>query len=195
MGALFKRKKYVVNKEQYKVTAVIVLYNVLAIFLAGVLVFLPSFIGLSSSMHSSQQVAAAQEIIVLHKRFWPAIIIVAAILGTHSIFFFHRFFGPLYRFKVTLKEVAKGDLSFNFGLRNKDFLTEEKEIINDMISNLRGNLVDLKQDNEALVSSIQQLESSLEDQETSLDTVRGKVKEIQENADKVSQGFEYFKLS
>lgn len=195
MGALFKRKKYVVNKEQYKVTAVIVLYNVLAIFLAGVLVFLPSFIGLSSSMHSSQQVAAAQEIIVLHKRFWPAIIIVAAILGTHSIFFFHRFFGPLYRFKATLKEVAKGDLSFNFGLRKKDFLTEEKEIINDMISTMRENLSDLKQKNEILVQSIQQLDSAISDQDASLESIREQVHELKENGDNVIQGFEKFKLS
>lgn len=190
-----KRNQYIVDKQQYKVSAVIVFYNVFAVFLAALLVFLPSFIGFSSGEDSATRVAAANEILVLHKRFWPAIMVVAVVLGTHSIFFFHRLFGPLYRFKVVMKEVGQGDFSHNFNIRPKDFLVAEKEVMNEMIVSLRENMRELKQDNKLLVETIDQLDSSLEDQDLTMDTVRQKVNEIQQNVGQVSKGLDKFKVT
>jgi methyl-accepting chemotaxis protein len=195
MSNKIKRRKYIIDRQQYKISAIIVFYNILGIFLTALLVFLPSFIVMSTSAGSPQEAEAAREILVLHKRFWPAIIVVSVILATHSLFFFHKLFGPLYRFKKTLQDVTKGDLSYNINLREKDFLTTEKDIINDMISSLRNGIAQMKQDAAFLADAIAQLETSLEGDQSTQNVVRQRLKNVKETSDKVSQGLNNFKIS
>jgi len=195
MASRVKRKQVIVDRQgQFKVLAVVAIYMLVAILLTGFLMFIPSFLRLSDTADSVQQYNAAREVLVLHKRFWPSVLITVALLGGHSIFMFHRLFGPLYRFKATMQEISRGDLSFRISLRKKDFLKEEEKVVNDMITSLHGKISVIKEENILLSAAINRLASDLEQQELSLDTVRGRVSELQQIEDKVAGGFDTFKL-
>ena len=190
----YQRKTYIVTDQQRRVTILILIYNVVAVVVTGLLIFLPSFIALSSG-DSMDQAIAAREILVLHKRFWPAILIVIVLVGIHSIYFFHRLFGPLYRFKAVLREVAQGDLSFNFDIRKNDFFSEEKDVINNMITSLRKFVIESQKNNQVLLKSITQLDLLTKEPETTIDTVHEKLSDILKQADKVEKGLGNFKVS
>ena len=189
-----KRKQYIVDKLQYKLLLIVVGYMFIGILLSAVIMFLPSFIQLSST-DSSIQYAAAKEILALHKRFWPTIIIVTAVVGTHSLFLFHRLFGPMYRFKKTLEDVAGGDISYNIKLRKRDFLKKEELVINTLISSLRGVFQELRKKNLNLGDSIDELQQKIEGSTISLDDVQEKLKELKEENRKIDQELRRFKIS
>jgi len=195
MASQVKRKQFIVDKQaQYKVLAVIAIYMMVAVLLTGFLMFIPSFIELSSSEVTDRQYSAAKEVLMLHKRFWPSVLIVVVLLGGHSIYLFHRLFGPLYRFKSTMKEISKGDFSFNIKLREKDFLKEEEKLMNEMINSLRENIGTLKKDNTILFESINQLASELDGKDVSLETVKNRMSDIRQQEEKIVRGFDSFKI-
>jgi methyl-accepting chemotaxis protein len=188
------RKKYIVDSSvQYKVLAVIVIYIFVAILLTGFLMFIPSILGLSSKV-GQEQYAAAKEVLMLHKRFWPSILIVVVLLGAHSIYLFHRLFGPLYHLNNALKQITGGDLSFTFKIRKKDFLKREEKIMNELLSSLREKLGPLKKDNALLLESITQLSAELDSQDMSLDSVKNRISDIQLQQEKIAHGFDSFKI-
>lgn len=191
MTSKIKRKQYIVDKLQYKMLQIMIIYIMLGILLAGFLMFIPSILGLSGA--GREKYEAAREVLLLHQRFWPAMIAVTVILGGHSIFIFHRIFGPLYRFKCTMRDISKGDLSYNIKLRKNDFLKEEEEIMNDMITSLRTKLVYLKADNAHLSGSIHELLADLENPDTSMDSVRDRVQDVKRKGEKLAGNFEIFK--
>lgn len=191
MASKIKRKQYIVDNLQYKMLQIVIIYIMLGILLAGFLMFVPSILGLSGA--SSEKYAAAKEMLLLHKRFWPAMIVVTVVLGGHSIFIFHRIFGPLYRFKCMMRDISQGDLSYNIKLRKNDFLKEEEDIMNDMITSLRTELVSLKADNAHLAESIRELLADLENPDISMDSVRDRVQDVKRKGEKLAMGFELFK--
>lgn len=194
MASFLKRKQYIIDKQmQLKVLVVIAIYMMVAVLLTGFFMFIPSFIALSGSEITPQQYSAAKEVLVLHKRFWPSVLIVVVLLGGHSIFLFHRLFGPLYRFKSVMREVAEGDLSFNFKLREKDYLKEEEKTLNNMITGLREKIEKLKADNNSLAEIINQTVTELENTDVPPEKIRDKVAEIQHLEQKITQGLDTFK--
>lgn len=191
MTSNIMRKQFIVDNLQYKMLLIIVIYILLGVLLAGLIMFFPSILALSAE--GKEQYAAAKEILALHKRFWPAVFIVTVIIGGHSIFLFHRIFGPLYRFKKTMEDITRGDISYNIKLRKNDFLKDEEVVMNGMITSLRNSLESLKEDNRLLEQSIAELDTVVEAPDTSLETVRDKVNEIQQKRKKIKQGLEFFK--
>jgi methyl-accepting chemotaxis protein len=156
--------------------------------------FLPSFMKLSSA-DTNVQYAAAKEILALHKRFWPTILIVSAVVGVHSLFLFHRLFGPMYRFKKTLEDVAGGDISYNIKLRKRDFLKKEELVINTMISSLRDVFQSLRENSRNLAGSIDEMQRELEGSNISLEEVREKLNGLKEENAKIDQGLSKFKIT
>ena len=188
------RRKFIVDSSrQYKVLALIAIYVFIAVLLTGALMFLPSIIGLSNKV-GQEQYAAAKEVLVMHKRFWPSIFIVVVILGGHSIFLCHRLFGPLYRMNKALKHVSEGNLNYDFKLRKKDFLKQEEKNMDAMIHSLREKIGTLKKDNIHLQTSLNQLSSALDNQDISLETVKEKLVEICRQEEKIVQGFDSFRI-
>ena len=54
-----------------------------------------------------------------------------------SVYMSHKIAGPIYRIKLYLAEVAKGDLSFEMRLRKGDELTDLVDEFNKMLKGLR----------------------------------------------------------
>ncbi len=77
-------------------------------------------------------------------------IVVSAFL---SIKFLHRVGGPIYRFRVTLKQIAKGQIPSNIKLRTNDFYKDIADEINKVLELMRSK----KEKKDQIVLEIQKL--------------------------------------
>jgi nitrogen fixation/metabolism regulation signal transduction histidine kinase len=119
----------------------------------------PEFIKLNDESVSLEvQSAAADRVLILHSRIWPAVISLIIILGIHSTIIFHRVAGPLYRFRLAFEQIKKGNLKFRVKLRKKDYLHDEEEAFNNMIETMAGKLKDIKIDSLDSLNSLYELE-------------------------------------
>jgi methyl-accepting chemotaxis protein len=109
---------------------VIVLFLAVSLFLPDILVML------NEELSFEMRAAAAEKIITLHSRVWPAIIAMVCVLGIHSVRIFHRLIGPLYRFRWAFAKLGQGDLSFRVNIRKSDYLHQERDAFNEMIISL-----------------------------------------------------------
>lgn len=182
------RKAWIVDSTQYKILATIALYILIALILSGVLILLPGITLLSEKLTSEQQ-QALREMLLLHERFWPTILIVTAILALHSIFIFHGIFGPLHRFRTIFNNVAEGDLSTLIKIRKNDFLKTEEIAIRQMVTSLNTQVGLLQQAHEELLNTQLAIKETIEGSEkisksdllAQLDTLELKCDEIGNN--------------
>jgi len=143
MKLLHKHRRYhIVNKSlQYRFLITILIYGFITVAFLSVYIFVPEIMKLQDqSVSFEARAAAADRILVFHSRIWPAAIALICFLGLHSIIFFHRVVGPLYRFRLTFEQVRSGDLSSRVKIRRKDYLHQDEEVLNEMIEMLAGKL-------------------------------------------------------
>lgn len=112
---------------QYRFFAIILVYSTAIVLFLGVCLFVPDIIKLRDEGVSFEvQAVAANKILTLHARVWLAVIALICIIGVHSFRVFHRFVGPLYRFRWAFEKVRNGDLGFQVKLGKKDYLRQEE---------------------------------------------------------------------
>ncbi|MFP3870322.1 MAG: hypothetical protein ACLFVT_05500 [Syntrophobacteria bacterium] len=131
-----KRRVYpIVDRSlQYRFLAVILCYCMLIVIVLALFLFVPDLIKLLNEELSIQtRAAAADKVLTLHSRLWPAVITLVCCIGLHSVGTFHRFMGPVYRFRRAFAQVKSGDLSLRIKLRRKDYLHQEEEAFNKMV--------------------------------------------------------------
>lgn len=158
-----RRRRFLVLNFQYQLLAVNVLYflSILLIF-AGIL-FIPVMIQLGSSpLSRNEALEAANQFLSLHARIWPGILIVFVLLVLHSILISHRIAGPLYRFRSFFKAVADGHLGGRVRIRKNDYLHEDAQAINDMISSLRIKAAVLREHSRQALAALGQLSDAIE---------------------------------
>jgi methyl-accepting chemotaxis protein len=102
--------------------------------------------------------AAAEKLLTLHSRVWPAIIAMVCVLGIHSVRIFHRLIGPLYRFRWAFAEIAQGALNFRVKIRKNDYLHRENEALNEMIDALAGQCESMQEAGSRALDSLTALE-------------------------------------
>jgi len=141
-----RRRTRIVNKSlQYRFLATILIYGFITVAFLSVYLFVPDFLKLhDESLSLEVRAAVADNILTFHSRIWPAAIVLICFLGIHSIFFFHRLVGPLYRFRWAFEKVQGGDLSFHVKIRSKDYLHQEEGVLNEMIEMLAGKVGDIQ---------------------------------------------------
>lgn len=138
-----RRRQYpLINKShQYGFMAIILSYNMILVIFLSLSLFLPDIIQLEDeSLSFEVRTAAADKMLTIHSRIWPAVIGLICLIGLHSFRVFHRFVGPLYRFVITFEKVRDGDLSDNLVLRKKDYLHQEATVFNEMMEMLREKM-------------------------------------------------------
>lgn len=137
-----RRRSYIVNKSlQYRFLATIIIYCFITVAFLSVYLFVPEIMRLEDESLTLQvRAVAADRILTFHSRIWPASIALICFLGIHSILFFHRVAGPLYRFHGAFERVRQGDMNFQVRIRKKDYLHTEEELINEMIGAIAGRL-------------------------------------------------------
>jgi hypothetical protein len=126
---------------QYRFLAMILAYGFVIVLVMALFLLVPDIVKLvDESLSLEVRAAAADKILTLHSRIWPAIIALVCVLGIHSFLVFHRLIGPLYRFRWAFGRVQKGELNFRVKLRDKDYLHEEEKGFNEMMSVLAEKL-------------------------------------------------------
>ncbi len=129
MTARRRRRQYpIVDRSlQYRFLAMILIYSMTIMIFLAVSLFVPDIIKLRDEGLSFEvRAVAADRILTLHARVWPAVIALICIIGVHSFRVFHRFVGPLYRFRWAFEKVRNGDLGFQVKLGKKDYLRQEE---------------------------------------------------------------------
>ena len=161
MTARTRRQKYsIVDRSlQYRVLAIVVSYSLVIVLFLAICLFVPDILSMSNEQLSWEiRAAAADRLLTLHSRVWPAIIAMVCVLGIHSVRIFHRLIGPLYRFRWAFAEIAKGALNFRVQIRKNDYLHRENDSLNEMIAALAGQCESMQQAGSSALGSLTALE-------------------------------------
>jgi methyl-accepting chemotaxis protein len=139
--------------------AIIVTYSLVIVVFLVVCLFVPDILAMSNEDLSWEiRAAAAEKLLTLHSRVWPAIIAMVCVLGIHSVRIFHRLIGPLYRFRWAFAEIAQGALNFRVQIRKDDYLHQENDALNEMIDALAGQCESMQQAGSRALDSLTALE-------------------------------------
>lgn len=161
-----KRRKFpIIDRAiQYKFLIMILSYGMIIVIFMGVVLFIPDITALNNEdLNMAVRGAAAQRILTLHTRAWPAIIALVCLLSIHSFRIFHRVIGPLFRFRWAFSKIANGDLSFRVTLRKKDLLKREEEMINEMMDVFAKNWEDIQKIGQKALVTLDDLQNSLQE--------------------------------
>lgn len=198
MKQRYKRRKFpIVDRSmQYKFLTLILSYGMIIVMFMGLMLFVPDFLALSNEELSLEvRSAAAQRILALHSRAWPAIIALICLISIHSFRVFHRLVGPLYRLRWAFSKITNGCLDFRVKLRKKDYLHREEALVNEMIDVFArnwGNIQDFGLDAirslEDLERSVSELDSWEESHQLLLHTHRKHIEDLVEKT-------RYFRLT
>jgi methyl-accepting chemotaxis protein len=147
---------------QYKFLALVLIYGgVIVVFLALCL-FMPDIWRMQDqSLSIEARTSAAEKILTLHARVWPAVIALICVIGLHSFRIFHRLVGPLYRFRVVFGQVRDGDLSHPVRIRERDYLHKEEDALNEMLEVLHAKLNDIQGEATQALQSLQDVEHAI----------------------------------
>jgi methyl-accepting chemotaxis protein len=162
LGRNQRRGYSVINRSlQYRFLAIIIVYSFVIVLFLAVFMFVPDIMRLQDqSLPFDARAAAADKMLTLHARVWPAILLVICLVALHSFRFFHRLIGPLYRFRQIYERVRNGDLNLKVKIRKKDYLHEEEAAINDMLETLSRKWRNMQQTTENALRSLDALEQT-----------------------------------
>ena len=156
---ILRRRKFIINKDlQYRFALLSIFYVAAFLSVLGGALFIPLAIQMETiDFNLDAHLYAADRFLYLHKVFWPVALASILTICVHAIYVSHRLAGPLYRFMRTFTDVAEGKLPKAVRLREKDYLKEETEVINAMLSNLREEIGALQEEQaqmSVLISSL-----------------------------------------
>jgi len=127
----FRRRKILVQPGyQLRVAATILVLILAYSWLLGFLVFYPLHLQFSSATSREEQFWLAREIIDLHKRFWPSVLVVGVLVAVQSIFATHRVVGPAYHLRRIMEGFSAGEYDMRAHLRRWDRLRELEAAVN-----------------------------------------------------------------
>ncbi len=125
-----RRKSRLVDRRYQFGLAWRMLLVFLLFFAIGVfLVFAPSAIMVLTGADLSELELASQEFLILHRRIWPAVLVVLAGVFVYTLLFSHRIVGPIYRINQVLQMMLRGEYPGNITLRKGDHFQETAELL------------------------------------------------------------------
>ena len=155
-----RRRTYIVNKSlQYGFMAMVLIYAFCIVLFLAIFLFVPDIMTLmDENLGLETRRVAADKMLSLHARVWPAVIVLICLLLLHSFRAFHRLAGPLYRFRWVFEQVGRGDLSLKVQIRKKDVLHQEGKALNEMIEMLAEKMRNIQQASTHAWESLSELE-------------------------------------
>jgi methyl-accepting chemotaxis protein len=158
-----RRRSYIVNKPlQYRFLAIILIYCLTIVLFLAVFLFVPDIIRMhDKSLSLEARAGAANKILTLHARVWPAVIAIICVAAFHSFRSFHRLIGPLHRFRSVFEQVRSGDMSFTVQIREKDYLHKEEAALNEMLVMVAGKVRTIQGAGEEALKSLEELERKM----------------------------------
>ena len=143
-----RRRNYYIKKEfQRNFILKFCLLVLVGSAISGAIIYLLSKSTVTTSFENLRLVIKSTADYIL-----PAVlsssIVVIAIIGAATVFVTlftsHKIAGPLYRIEKDIREVASGNLSQEFNLRQGDEIRPIAEILSTMVRFLRGEVNSLK---------------------------------------------------
>ena len=198
MTARTRRQKYsIVDRSlQYRVLAIIISYSLVIVLFLAICLFVPDILSMSNEQLSWEiRAAAADKLLTLHSRVWPAIIAMVCVLGIHSVRIFHRLIGPLYRFRWAFAKIGEGDLSFRVQIRKNDYLQKEKKILNEMIDALANQCESMQHAGSRAVDSLIALEHGADKDSGGHNPDRQLLEQHRRNLEYLLGQIEYFRVN
>lgn len=193
-----RRQKYsIVDRSlQYRILAIIISYSLVIVLFLAICLFVPDILSMSNQDLSLElRAAAAEKLLTLHSRVWPAIIAMVCVLGIHSVRIFHRLIGPLYRFRWAFAKIAKGDLNFRVQIRKNDYLHREKEALNQMMDALTGQCESMQRAGSRALDSLTALEEVANKDTGGHDPDQQLLKTHRHHLEDLIDQVEYFRIS
>ncbi len=190
-----RRKIYLIDKpNQIKFASLVIGYLILYVLLMVIIIFLPASLTLlSKDALTVEKYEASKEFFSLDARIWPALIIIALVIGIHSIFITHKVFGPLYRLRKSLQQMQEGDLSFEAKIRNKDYLIEYIDELNTVLKVFRERIDDIKGQNGKIIDKTASLKKIMNEKNLQTEEIQGIVDELEKDQEIMKEYLEYFK--
>jgi methyl-accepting chemotaxis protein len=185
----------VYRSHQYRFLAMILIYNSIIVAFIAICIFVPDILQmLDESLSFEVRAAAAEKLLVSHSRVWPALIALICIIGLHSFRFFHRFIGPLYKFRLAFERMRDGDLGFRVKIRKNDFLHQEEQAINEMIEVLAGKIGSMQQASHDSLKSINELKEMLTEANNNWENLKELLLTHGQHLDTLVDAARYFRL-
>ncbi len=136
---LRRRNFFIHRRLQLRLLGKSLLHTLLIATVMGVALFGPLFLTLQRDPTPTEAALRAADLVLfLHTRFWPALALAFLLVTLDSIRTSHRIAGPLFRFERTLQDVRDGKDAPPITLRKGDFLEAEAELINVALEENRG---------------------------------------------------------
>lgn len=159
-----RRVRVVYRSLQYHFLAQFFIYSAIIVFFLAVFLFLPDMLKMQDeTLSMAERANAADRVITLHIKVWPAAIILITLLGVHSFLNFHRLSGPLYRFRLIFNQMRDGEIIHPINIRKRDFLHTEEKVLNEMINVLTDKLLNIQQAGEDALNAFHELERASDD--------------------------------
>jgi len=195
-GKTRRRQYSIIDRSlQYKVLAIIVTYSMVIVLFLAVCLFVPDILAITNeSLTLEMRAAAAEKLLTLHSRVWPAIIAMVCVLGVHSVRIFHRLIGPLYRFRWAFDKISEGDLNFRVQIRKSDYLHREEAALNKMIEALAEKCESVQQAGLKTANSLSALEQATAATDGGQDAIKQLLQEHHQNLKDLVDRLEYFRL-
>lgn len=131
-----KRKKVLIEPVYQLKSALTVIISMIAYsLLLGFIVFFPLYLEMAASENIDQMEWIAVLVLQLHKRIWPAVLIVAIAVGIQSIYSTHRILGPSFQLKKNIKEFIRGNFVYT-KFRRRDQLKDIEPVLNELADKL-----------------------------------------------------------
>ena len=194
MPGIFKRRKYIVyGKLQLALMLISFSYVLLFCAVVGLFLFTSLLMELDkSSLSSDNALIAANQILYLYKKSWPALLLSLVAVGCHSIFISHKITGPIYRFNLIFKAIKEGVVPAPIQLRKYDYLYRETDNINQMLASLREKLTAIQEAQAHLNKSILNCKDTVN--HLSADELSKKMNDLNEQGKRLEEKLGYFKV-
>ena len=194
MTRILRRRKFVLNRKlQLMLMIISFSYVILFSVIMGMCLFIPVMMELDKSYIGSQEdFIAAERILYLHEKFWPAILLCFFAMGCHSIFISHKIVGPLYRFNLIFNAIKEGTVPTPIQLRKGDYLYSEMENINQMLERLGDKLTELQESQSTLNRAIIKCKDTVS--HSSMNEIIREMQDLAEQGKKIEEKLGYFKV-
>jgi hypothetical protein len=87
--------------------------------------------------NSQQQLWVANQVLELHMRFWPGVLVVGVLVAVQSIFVTHRVVGPAYHLRRVMQGLGEGKVGMRAHLRRFDRLKDLEAALNTLGDHLQ----------------------------------------------------------
>jgi HAMP domain-containing protein len=190
----FMQRRYLLwDTVQPRFLAVSVAHQSLVFVIFAGSLFVPLMFKLHNTPLSSPEAGAIGfEFTILHDSIWPAFPLALLLILIHSVFFSHRIAGPLYRFRHVFRAISQGDLMVETKIRTHDYLKQEADGLNRMVSELRSKLTVIKADCHTLESLVAEIKASLH--ANSLNGATAVTTKLEEHVNRLMAEVEQFKV-